>query len=339
MSKGFTVLRASLPSPPESWQVFNVGQFLRDLGADWATFNLSIHAYALCILAGILVGLTLTNRRMVARGAEPWVVLDVALIAIPLGIIGGRFYHVLTHPADYFAGQDILRVFYIWEGGMAIFGALIFGAVGGYVGCRLVGLRFWAFADAIAPGLLIAQAIGRLGNWFNRELFGTPTDLPWGLEIESTNPAFPIGLQEGTLFHPTFLYEGLWNVLGALALLWLGRRVTLQWGKQFGLYLIWYGVGRIATETIRLDPSETILGIRVNVWGAVVAVALGLLIIVVQSMRHTGLEASPYRAGKEWVQPEPKAVPDTFSKDELENPTPSPRKRKPAPAAPTKNKK
>ncbi|CAB4594933.1 MAG: prolipoprotein diacylglyceryl transferase [Actinobacteria bacterium] len=322
------MLRASIPSPPESWQVINLGQVLRDLGADWATFNLSIHAYALCILAGIFAGLIITNRRLVARGAEPWVVLDVALLAIPFGIIGGRAYHVLTHPADYFAGQDILRVFYIWEGGMAIFGALILGGVGAYVGARLVGMRFWAFADAIAPGLLVAQAIGRFGNWFNRELFGTPTDLPWGLEIESTNPAFPIGLAEGTLFHPTFLYEAVWNVTGAVLLIWVGRKVTLQWGKQFGLYLMWYGVGRIATETIRLDPSETILGIRVNVWGAVIAILIGLAIIAIQNRRHPGLETSVYRPGKEWTPDSAKEPSNTYSKEELENPKTSQRKRK-----------
>ena len=325
------MLRASIPSPPESWQVINLGQVLRDLGADWATFNLSIHAYALCILLGIFVGLIITNRRLVARGAEPWVVLDIALLAIPFGIIGGRAYHVLTHPADYFAGQDILRVFYIWEGGMAIFGALILGAVGAYIGARLVGIRFWAFADAIAPGLLVAQAFGRFGNWFNRELFGTPTDLPWGLEIESTNPAFPIGLAEGTLFHPTFLYEAVWNVIGALVIVWLARRVTLQWGKQFGLYLIWYGIGRIATETIRLDPSETIFGVRVNVWGAVVAVLLGVLIIVVQSRRHTGLEASVYQPGREWVPQSEKNATATFTKEELEKKSSTTRKKKTAP--------
>ena len=322
------MLRASIPSPPESWQVINLGQVLRDMGADWVTFNLSIHAYALCILLGIFAGLIITNRRLVARGAEPWVVLDIALFAIPFGIIGGRAYHVITHPDDYFAGQDILRVFYIWEGGMAIFGALILGAVGAYIGSRVVGMRFWAFADAIAPGLLVAQAIGRFGNWFNRELFGTPTDLPWGLEIESTNPAFPIGLPEGTLFHPTFLYEAIWNVIGALVIIWLGRRVTLQWGKQFGLYLIWYGIGRIATETIRLDPSETFLGVRVNVWGAVAAALLGVLIIVVQSRRHTGLESGVYRPGREWVPEDTKAVKAKFTKEELEKKSTPTRKTK-----------
>jgi prolipoprotein diacylglyceryl transferase len=288
------VILASIPSPPAEWQTFRIGEWLRSIGASWATFDISIHAYALCILTGIVVGLIITNRRLVARGVEPWLVLDIALFAVPMGIIGGRAYHVITHPADYFAGQDIMRVFYVWEGGLAIFGALILGAVGGWIGCRVSGLRFTALLDAIAPGLIVAQAIGRFGNYFNRELFGTPTDLPWGLEIESTNPAFPIGLPAGTLFHPTFLYEALWNVLGAFVIIWAGRRFTLQWGRTFAVYLMWYGLGRVAIESIRLDPSESFLGIRVNVWAAIGAIVLGLVILLVQRRRHPGLEPDAY---------------------------------------------
>ncbi|WP_299007885.1 prolipoprotein diacylglyceryl transferase family protein, partial [uncultured Caulobacter sp.] len=154
-------------------------------------------------------------------GAENWIVIDIALLAVPLAIIVARIYHVLTHPGFYFGdGADFWAVFRIWEGGIAIYGALIGGAVGAWLGCRWTGIRFWSFADALAPGLIIAQAMGRLGNWFNHELFGLPTDLPWGLEIESTNAAFPPGLAPGTLFHPTFLYEMIWNLLGAAVLLW-----------------------------------------------------------------------------------------------------------------------
>lgn len=288
------MILASIPSPPVEWQTFRLGEWLRSLGASWATFDVSIHAYALFILTGIIIGLIITNRRLVDRGVESWLVLDIALFAVPLGIIGGRAYHVITHPADYFAGQDIMRVFYVWEGGLAIFGALILGAVGGWIGCRVSGLRFTALLDAIAPGLIVAQAIGRFGNYFNRELFGTPTDLPWGLEIESTNPAFPIGLAEGTLFHPTFLYESLWNLLGAAVIIWAGRRFALQWGRNFAVYLIWYGLGRVAIESIRLDPSESFLGIRVNVWGAMGAIALGIVLLYVQKRRHPGFEPDAY---------------------------------------------
>ncbi|HRN28881.1 MAG TPA: prolipoprotein diacylglyceryl transferase, partial [Terrimesophilobacter sp.] len=155
----------------------------------------------------------------------------------------------------------------------------------------------WTFADALAPGLLLAQAFGRLGNWFNHELYGLPTDLPWGLEIESTNAAFPAGLPEGTLFHPTFLYEILWNLLGVAVLLLVERRWNLQWGRLLGCYLIWYGIGRSFFESIRIDPSEIFFGIRTNVWAAIFAVVVGLIIVVVQGRRHPGLEPSPYVDG------------------------------------------
>jgi prolipoprotein diacylglyceryl transferase len=311
------VILASIPSPPADWRSFNVGEWLREIGASWATFNLTIHAYALCILLGILIGLVVTNRRLVARGVESWLILDIALFAIPLGIVGGRAYHVITHPADYFAGQDIVRIFYVWEGGLAIFGALILGAVGGWIGCLISGLRFTALLDAIAPGLIIAQAIGRFGNYFNQELFGGPTDLPWGLEIDLLNPAFPLGLPPGTLFHPTFLYEALWNLIGAAVIIWAGRRFALQWGRNFAVYLVWYGIGRIAIETIRLDPSESFLGVRVNVWGAVAAVVLGVIVFLVQGRRHPGFEPSGYVRGRGSAAHEGLESGDTYTAEEL----------------------
>ncbi len=296
------VLRGSIPSPDESLSQFNLGQWLRDAGLSWFAFNPIIHAYALFILVGIVAAVLLTNYRLNKRGAEDWVVIDIALWAVPFGIIGGRFYHVFTHPDDYFGeGKNLLAIFYVWEGGLAIFGALILGAVGAYIGARRAGIRFTAFADALAPGLLLAQAFGRLGNYFNQELFGLPTDLPWGLEIDSSNPAFPTGLPEGTLFHPTFLYEILWNLAGVIVLLAADRAFRLQWGKLLGLYLIWYGAGRSFFESIRIDPSELFLGIRTNVWGAWAAVVLGLVIILVQRRRHPGLEPSVFVAGREPV--------------------------------------
>jgi prolipoprotein diacylglyceryl transferase len=276
----------SIPSP--DWSFFDLGPF-------------RIHAYALCILAGIIAATVVTSRRLTKRGAEPGVVLDIILWAVPLGIVGARIYHVLTHPGDYFyAGADLLRTLYIWEGGNAIFGALIGGAVGAYIGCRLTGIRFWSFADALAPGMLLAQALGRLGNWFNHELFGLPTTLPWGLEIESSNPAFPVGLPAGTLFHPTFLYEILWNLVGVAVILLLERRLTLRWGRAFGVYLIWYGVGRSFFESIRVDPSEMFFGIRTNIWASYAAILIGIVILLVQRRRHTGVELSPYVPGREW---------------------------------------
>ena len=294
-----------IPSPPSQWRSVNIGQWLRELGLDWFTLNLTINAYALFILLGIGVSLWLTNRRIVARGGEPWIVLDIALWAVPFGILGGRLYHVATHPADYFyEGADFFRIFYVWEGGLAIFGAILLGGVGAYIGARMAGIRFFAYVDALAPGLLLAQGIGRLGNYFNQELFGAPTDLPWGLIIDRPNVAIPVGLTDTTLFHPTFAYEMLWNVLGALALIALGRRFSLQWGRLFGLYLVWYGVGRAFLETLRLDPAELLLGIRVNIWGAFAAILIGLAIFVIQGRRHPGSEPGIYHKGKEWI-PEP----------------------------------
>lgn len=282
----------SIPSPDPEWRTL-------EIPLPWG--ELPIQMYALCILAGIIVATIMTSRRLTKRGAEPGIVLDVVLWAVPLGIIGARIYHVLTHPDDYFAGQELWRIFAIWEGGNAIYGSLIGGAVGVIIACRITGLRFWSFADALAPGLLLAQAIGRLGNWFNHELFGWPTDLPWGLEIESTNPAFPAGLEDGTLFHPTFLYEIVWNVIGVVVLLGLERFFRLRWGMMFAAYLIWYGVGRAVFETIRVDPSEMFLGIRSNVWASFAAIVIGVVIILVQRRRHPGIEPSVYRPGREWT--------------------------------------
>jgi len=309
-----------IPSPPSQWRSFKIGEWLRDLGLDWFTLNLVINAYAAFILIGIGVALWLTNRRLVARGAEPWVVLDIALWAVPLGILGGRLYHVATHPADYFyEGADLLRIFYVWEGGLAILGAVSLGAVGAYIGARSAGLRFSAYADALAPGLLLAQGIGRTGNYFNQELFGAPTDLPWGLQIDRPNSAIPVGLPDDTLFHPTFAYEMLWNVLGALVLIWVGRELSLQWGRLFALYLVWYGIGRAFLETIRLDPAELILGVRVNVWGALLAIALGIALYVRQGRRHPGAEPGPYLPGREWKpESEVHSEDDYFSLDDVD---------------------
>jgi len=277
---------ASIPSPSISY--FDIGP-------------LRIHFYALCIIAGIIVATLMANHRLTKRGGEPWVVIDIALIAVPLAIICARIYHVLTHYSFYFgAGKNPWSALFIWEGGIAIYGALIGGAVGAWLGCKWTGIRFWSFADALAPGLIIAQAMGRLGNYFNHELFGLPTNLPWGLEIESSNPAFPAGLAAGTLFHPTFLYEMIWNLLGAAVLLWAGHRFRLQWGRLFGLYLIWYSAGRIVWESIRIDPSDVFLGLRTNVWAAIFGVIVGLIIMIVQKRRHTGEEPSVYRPGREW---------------------------------------
>ncbi|MCS5723605.1 prolipoprotein diacylglyceryl transferase [Herbiconiux sp. CPCC 203407] len=292
----------SIPSPDPVFQSFAIGP-------------LTIHLYALFILAGIIVAMLMVNQRLTKRGGESGVVIDIVLFAVPLGIVGARFYHVFTHMGDYFyPGANILNIFAIWDGGNALYGSLIGGAIGAWIGCRFAGIRLWSFADALAPAMLAAQAIGRLGNYVNHELFGLPTTLPWGLEIESTNPAFPAGLAEGTLFHPLFLYEIIWNVAGIVLLLALERKFALRWGKLFALYLIWYGLGRSWLEAIRIDPTtDTFLGIPANVWASFVAIALGIVLFVVQSRRHPGLEPSVYTPGRgpREVRPKKGAAPAT----------------------------
>lgn len=298
-------LPSSIPSPSEDWRILFQWEVVPG-------FTISIHAYAICILLGIIAAVLLTGRRLKIRGADPGLVLDIGLWAVVLGIVGGRIFHVLTHPDDYFGeGKNLLKVFAIWEGGLAIFGALILGAVGVFIGCRLSGLRFWTFADALVPGLLIAQAFGRFGNYFNQELFGLPTDAWFGLQIDRPNPAIPLGLPDSTLFLPTFAFEVFWNLLGALLLVLAERpyiRATdrfglravgwrLQWGRLLGLYLLWYGTGRMVFESVRIDPSEIIFGIRVNVLAAAAAALLGLLLIIVQGRRHPGIVPSAYVPG------------------------------------------
>jgi prolipoprotein diacylglyceryl transferase len=284
----------SIPSPEISYL---------DLGP------VRIHFYALFILTGIALATFMADRTLTKRGAEKGVFLDIALWAVPAGILGGRFFHVITHPRDYFyEGADLLAIFRIWEGGLAIFGAITLGAVGAWWGARQAGIRFSAVADAVAPWVLVAQGIGRLGNYFNQELFGIPTTLPWGLEIPSTNPAYPNGLPDGLTFHPTFLYEMIWNFAGAALILYLASKLQLQWGKVFGLYLVVYSLGRIWIESIRIDPSEVILGLRINIWSALIGVVIGIIIIWVQSRRHPGLEPSVYAAGREPAEPMTEAV-------------------------------
>jgi len=302
---------ASIPSPGPEWQNIPIDLF----GWHWR-----IQTYAIMILIGIVVAVLWTSRRLSKRGGEPGVVLDFTLWAVVLGIVGARLYHVFTHPGDYFyAGANPWNVFAIWEGGNAIFGSLIGGAVGVLIAARITGVRFWSFADALAPALLLAQAIGRLGNYVNQELFGLPTNLPWGLQIDAGNKAIPVGLPDGTLFQPLFLYEIIWNVIGVVVILFLERKFQLRWGKTLAVYLIWYGLGRSYLESIRIDPSEfNILGIPTNVWAAFLAVILGIVIFVVQTRRHPGLEPSVYRPGREWVRPDAEVdSDDTDSDDEV----------------------
>jgi prolipoprotein diacylglyceryl transferase len=263
---------------------------------------------------------------MKARGMEAGLAIDIAIWAVPFGIIGGRLFHVLTHLSDYFGpGRDWTTIFRLWEGGLAIYGAIIFGSIGAYIACQVdikalkiesAGIRFLSFADALVPGLLAAQALGRWGNYFNNELFGSPTDLPWGILIPSYNESYPIGLPEGLAFHPTFLYESLWSLAGIAVLLILERRFNLRWGRMFALYLVWYSVGRFFIEAIRLDPSDVFFGLRTNQISALVGVLVGLALFMIQRARHTGEETTGYLPGRsnkalEQAKEQPEEQPET----------------------------
>ncbi|MCX6452932.1 MAG: prolipoprotein diacylglyceryl transferase [Actinobacteria bacterium] len=233
---------------------------------------LKIHFYALCILLGIVVALRLTERRWIARGGEVGFVSDVAVVAVPVGIIGGRIYHVITTPEKYFgAGGHPLDIIKIWEGGLGIWGAISIGALGAWIAFRRKssgGLAFADFADAIAPGLLLAQAIGRWGNWFNVELFGKPSTLPWALEVPVE--LRPAGFSQYLTFQPTFLYESLWCVGIAFLLLWLDSTDRVRTpGKVFALYVALYCLGRLWIEALRIDQAHHIAGLRLNVWVSV----------------------------------------------------------------------
>ncbi len=254
---------------------------------------LALHAYALCILAGIAAAVWIAQRRLDERGGPEGAVLDVALWAVPAGIVGGRIYHVITTPGPYFGeGGRPLDALKIWNGGLGIWGAIALGALGAWWGCRQHGVRFADLADAAAPGVLVAQALGRWGNWFNNEIYGAPTDLPWGLEIHRWDAASgravvgPDGQAEvlGT-FHPTFLYESIFCLLLAIVLLLVDRRLRLAPGQVLGLYIAGYPIGRIVLENMRTDFANEILGLRVNVWTSVLVFALGLAVFVLAGRR------------------------------------------------------
>ncbi len=266
----------------------------------WQLGIFQIRFYALFIIVGIVLAVAVSALRISKRKGNAGLSIDIGLWAIVLGIVGARLYHVVTHLNDYFgAGKDPISALYIWQGGLAIYGGLLFGALGAYIGCRIAGVKFFAYADALVPGLLLAQAVGRWGNYFNNELFGIPTDLPWGLEISVGNPAKPVGLPDSLTYHPTFLYESIWSLLGIAVLLWAEKRFNLQWGRMFAAYLMFYSFGRVFIESIRLDPAYVLFGVRLNVWSAVVAFAIGLVIFVVQGQKHTGVESTIYLPGRE----------------------------------------
>lgn len=281
---------ASIPSPTEGV---------------WYLGPVPIRAYALAIMIGIVVAIWLGERRWIARGGRPGDVLDVAIWAVPFGIVGARAYHLITDWDNYFAaGREPFEALRIWEGGLSIWGAIAGGALGGWIAARRRGIPFPALADAVAPGIVLAQAIGRLGNYFNNELYGRPTDLPWGLEVHQMQnfravrdqTGAPV-LLEGGPFHPIFLYESLWAVGTALVLIWADRRFRMGHGRVFALYVALYTAGRIWIENLRIDdggdvagPAREFLGMRVNAWVSVVLMIGAIAYIVISARLKPGRE-------------------------------------------------
>lgn len=238
---------------------------------------LDIRFYALAIVVGIFAAWWIGDRRYTRRGGPEEVSVDVAVWMVLFGIVGARIYHVITTPDPYFGpGGEPLKALRIWEGGLGIWGAVALGAVGGFIALHRRGLRFAPFADAIAPGVLIAQGIGRFGNYFNQELFGRPTDLPWALQIDDSR--IPAGYEPGTTFHPTFLYEALWVFAMAAMLIWLERRFRFRGGQTAVMYVILYTAGRVWIENLRIDEAQVIAGLRLNVWTSIIVLIVAVLI-------------------------------------------------------------
>jgi prolipoprotein diacylglyceryl transferase len=277
---------ASIPSPSQG--VWHLGP-------------LPVRAYALAILLGVVVAIWVGERRWVARGGAPGTVGDIAVWAVPFGLVGARLYHVITDPELYFSsGKNPWAAFYIWEGGLGIWGAIAAGCLGGYLACRRMGISFLAIADALAPGIAIAQAIGRWGNYFNQELYGRPSSLPWAVEIDPAHRE--AGMQQHATYQPTFLYESLWDLGVAGVVIWAERRFRLGFGRAFALYVMAYTVGRTWIEYLRVDTANHFLGVRLNVFTSVVLFLLALIFFVISSKRHP--------AEPEVDAPEPEAVTD-----------------------------
>lgn len=236
----------------------------------WHLGPIPIRGYAFSIIAGIIIAVWVGGRRWQAKGFRRDDVADVAMWAVPAGIIGGRLYHVISDWQLYFGadGRGLLAALRIWDGGLGIWGAISLGFAGALFGCRRLGLDFPAFVDALAPGIVLAQALGRIGNWFNQELFGAPTTLPWALEIDVAHR--PAGYAAIGLYHPTFLYELIGCAAIAAMLVWSERRFALRNGQVFALYVLLYCVVRFGVESLRIDAAHHLLGLRLNQYTAVV---------------------------------------------------------------------
>jgi prolipoprotein diacylglyceryl transferase len=269
------IIPASIPSPSQG--VWHLGP-------------LPLRAYAICILIGIFAGYWLGRKRWVARGGSAELIGDVMMWAIPFGLVGARIYHVVTDAELYFGeGKHPIDALKIWHGGLGVWGAVAFGALGAYLACRRRKVPFLAVADAMAPGIALAQVIGRFGNYFNQELYGRATDLPWALEIDTKDDS---GQVIGhTLHHPTFLYEAIWN-LGVVALVILAdRRFKLGHGRAFALYVAGYTAGRFWIENLRVDTVNEIAGLRLNVWTSLVLFILSVGYLIVSARLRPGRES------------------------------------------------
>jgi prolipoprotein diacylglyceryl transferase len=240
---------ASIPSPSSG--DISIGPF-------------SAHAYGLMYVLAVLAAIFVSTRRWEARGGHRYLVQEVALVGFPAGLIGGRLYFDITSSGD--VPDHWWGPFAIWDGGMGLWGGIALGVIGGIFVLRRRGINVAAFLDAAAPALLVAQAIGRVGNWFNQELFGKPTSLPWGLKIDPDNR--PPGYEQFSTFQPTFLYEILWDLSLAAVLVWLGRRFRIRPPGIFALYVAGYSFFRMWMELLRIDEAHHILGMRLNFWVA-----------------------------------------------------------------------
>jgi phosphatidylglycerol---prolipoprotein diacylglyceryl transferase len=273
----------SIPSPSQG--VWHLGPF-------------PVRAYALAIILGVIAAIWVGERRWVARGGTRGDIGDIALWAVPAGLIGARVWHVATDSDLYFGNNaDPVGALEIWHGGLGIWGAIMGGLLGAWFYCHRHGILLRPVADCLAPGLLLAQAIGRFGNYFNQELFGKPTNLPWGLEIDLAHR--PEGYAQYATFHPTFLYEALWNLAAIAVLIYLDRRLKLGYGRVFALYVMLYTLGRGWIEYLRIDPVEldNVGGLRFNVWTSIVLFLLATAYFVVAGRRHRPpdtREPSPY---------------------------------------------
>ncbi|QES26634.1 prolipoprotein diacylglyceryl transferase [Streptomyces venezuelae] len=273
-----------------------------------------LRGYAFCIIIGVFVAVWLGNKRWIDRGGRSGTVADIAVWAVPFGLVGGRLYHVITDYQLYFSdGRDWVDAFKIWEGGLGIWGAIALGAVGAWIGCRRRGIPLPAWADALAPGIALAQAIGRWGNWFNQELYGKATDVPWALKITSAED----GRVPGT-YHPTFLYESLWCIGVAVLVIWADRRFKLGHGRAFALYVAAYCAGRGWIEYMRVDDAHHVLGLRLNVWTAIVVFLLAVVYFVVSAKKHPGREeiVEPPEPGEAVESGSPKLTKSSATEDE-----------------------